>query len=260
MSSSIGQADHLSLRDLTASDNFAAGIHGLVRRIADVEDITDAIDLLDQAGRRLGASSSCFISFVRDGDRSAAFRMLLACDPQWGTEYVSNGWFESDPWLDYAMHAEQPIQASRLKPGNDAQREMVARSESLGFRSVVVAPSPTACGGTRAGVLYIASDIEGYFESEGFADIRTFAQTLSMELHAWWLQSLREELTRKARITESDLVLLRHEQRGDGSKVIAAALNTEGKTIDCRFQRLNAKLGVPNRRAAVRMARIYGLI
>lgn len=260
MSSSTEHAEHATLLELTASDTFAAGIHGLVRRIVDVADVTDAIDLLDHAGRRLGASSSCFISFVRDGERGDAYRMLLACDPQWGTEYISNGWFESDPWLDYARHAEQPIQASRLTPRTHAQREMVTRSESFGFRSVVVAPSPTACGGARAGVLYIASEVEGYFEGEGFADIRTFAQTLSMELHAWWLRVLREELTRKARITESDLVLLRHEQHGDGSKAIATALNTEGKTIDCRFQRLNARLGVPNRRAAVRMARIYGLI
>ena len=114
MSFSTGESEQPTLRALTASDGFAAGIHGLVRRIVDVASTSDAIDLLDQASRRLGASSSCFISFVRDGDQGAACRMLLACDPQWGTEYTSNGWFESDPWLDYATRAEQPIQASRL--------------------------------------------------------------------------------------------------------------------------------------------------
>lgn len=260
MSTSTGEAERPTLRDLTASDGFAAGIHRLVRRIVDVADTAGAIDLLERVSRLLGASSSCFISFVRDGNQGVACRMLLACDPQWGTEYTTHGWFESDPWLAYATRAEQPILASQIPPETDAEREMVAHSESLGFRSVVVAPSPTACGGTRVGVLYVASHIDGFFENEGFADIRTFAQTLSMELHAWWLRSLREELTCKARITEADLELLQHELHGHGSKAIAAALNTEGKTIDCRFQRLNARLGVSNRRAAVRMARLYGLI
>jgi DNA-binding NarL/FixJ family response regulator len=51
-----------------------------------------------------------------------------------------------------------------------------------------------------------------------------------------------------------------HEEQGHGSKIIAAELGTEAKTIDCRFQRLNAKLEAPNRRAAVRVAKLYGLI
>ena len=55
-------------------------------------------------------------------------------------------------------------------------------------------------------------------------------------------------------------MLLQHEARGHGSEVIAAELHTEAKTIDCRFQRLNAKLGAPTRRAGVRIARIYGLL
>ena len=42
--------------------------------------------------------------------------------------------------------------------------------------------------------------------------------------------------------------------------MIAAALKTEAKTIDCRFQRVSAKLGAQNRRAAVRLARLYGLL
>ena len=46
----------------------------------------------------------------------------------------------------------------------------------------------------------------------------------------------------------------------EGSKVIGAAMNLEAKTIDCRFQRLNAKLGAPDRRTAVRIARLYGLL
>jgi hypothetical protein len=260
MPSSTEACERPRLLDLTGSGTFAADVHALLRKVADLVDVADAVDLLAQASRSLGATSSCFISFVRDGDVGSACRMLLACDPRWGTEYLSQGWFHSDPWLEYALHAERPILASRLKGLSEAQRAMVSWSEGYGFRSVVIAPSPTVCGESRVGVLYVASDLVGYFDDEGFAEIRVFAQALSMELHAWWLQSLGHELADQARITEADLVLLRHEEQGHSSKRIAAELHTECTAIDSRFQRLNAKLGVRSRRAAVRLTKLYGLI
>ena len=81
-----------------------------------------------------------------------------------------------------------------------------------------------------------------------------------MELHGWWMRSLRRELAERVRITDAELELLRFEDSGRGSKAIAAALGTEAKTIDCRFQRIIAKLGAPSRRAAVRIAKLYGLL
>lgn len=81
-----------------------------------------------------------------------------------------------------------------------------------------------------------------------------------MELHHWIAKSMREELLQGVRLTEADLNLLRHEAAGHSSKVIGTAMNLEAKTIDCRFQRLNAKLGAPDRRSAVRIARLYGLL
>lgn len=257
---STSPADPPRLADLTNADDFASGVHKLVRRVIDLSDTADAVDLLARASRRLGASSACFISYVADGSTSAAYRMLLACDPQWASEYIGNGWFEIDPWLAYAMHADEPTHASKLKLSTDAERAMFASAEVHGFRSVVIAPSPSASGRARVGALYIASDVNGYFEGEGFSDVRPLAQALSMELHGWWLRTLRDEFSRKVRISAADLALLRHEDRGHGSKIIAAELQTQATTIDCRFQRLNAKLGVSNRRAAARVARLYGLI
>jgi DNA-binding CsgD family transcriptional regulator len=137
---------------------------------------------------------------------------------------------------------------------------MVERAEEYGFRSVVVAPSPSAAGSSRVGVLYIASEHPGFYEGAGFEDVRPLAQALSMELHAWWLRSLRRELIARVRMSREELDLLRHENSGRGSKAIAKALGTEAKTIDCRFQRIIAKLGAPNRKAAVRLAKLYGLL
>jgi DNA-binding NarL/FixJ family response regulator len=45
-----------------------------------------------------------------------------------------------------------------------------------------------------------------------------------------------------------------------GTKAIANTLDTTAAAVDSRFQRLNQKLGVPNRRSAATLAAEYGLV
>ena len=58
----------------------------------------------------------------------------------------------------------------------------------------------------------------------------------------------------------ADLILLQHECQGHGSKKIATELQVSTSSINSRFQRMNAKLGVGNRRMAVQLAVECGLI
>ena len=83
---------------------------------------------------------------------------------------------------------------------------------------------------------------------------------LACELHEWWLARLRNELMARARITEGDLELLRHQCLGHSSKRIAAELRVSRSSINSRFQRMNSRLGVTNRRMAARLAVECGLI
>ena len=81
-----------------------------------------------------------------------------------------------------------------------------------------------------------------------------------MELHEWWIARVKEELVEAARLTVDDLALLSHEWRGHTTKRIALEQGTSPGSIDSRFQRLNAKLGVANRKDAARLAAEYGLL
>ena len=81
-----------------------------------------------------------------------------------------------------------------------------------------------------------------------------------MELHDWWVAQVKRELIVNARLTQDDLFLLTRERQGHSTKRIANELGTTPGSIDARFQRINAKLGVPNRKAAARVAAEYGLI
>jgi hypothetical protein len=196
------------------------------------------------------------MSFLQDDATLSSYRTLVACDPLWSAEYAREQWFEDDPWLRHAMHDGEPVRSSEIRLRSPREEVFAQAAARSGFASAVIAPAPSTHGTARIGMLALGSATPGFFEAEGYAIVRVLARALAMELHAWLARSILRELIDKARITPDDIALLRHEAAGHSSKVIAAAMNTEAKTIDCRFQRVSSKLGAPNRRAAVRLARL----
>jgi DNA-binding CsgD family transcriptional regulator len=244
----------------SAAPGYAARVLDLIGCIEGAPSKPAALTLFREVVECFGADAAWFLSFIRDDATSASYRFLLACDPVWATEYARQGWSADDPWLRYAAQATEPIRASELTDLSLRERTVVASSANYGFRSALIAPTPSSGGQSRLGVLCIGSSTEGFFEDEGYRTAKLLARCLAMELHGWWLGQIKTELIQRSRISDADLALLRYEEAGHSSKAIAADLGTEAKTIDCRFQRVCAKLGAANRRAAVRIAKLYGLI
>lgn len=232
----------------------------LIPLIADVRSSGEVLSLFHEVVAGLGADAGVFLSCLRDDATRTSFRSLWACDPSWAAEYASHRWFEHDPWLRYASSNAEPLRSSDLACSSNEETAFAHAAAEHGFTSALIAPAPSPVGLSRVGVLCLGSADPSRFDGESYPKVRVLARALAMELHHWIAQSMREELLQGVRLTEADLHLLCHEAAGHSSKVIGAAMNLEAKTIDCRFQRLNAKLGVPDRRTAVRIARLYGLI
>lgn len=232
----------------------------LIAQIGEAADHGAAVRQLRSAARCLGADAATFTSFVHDDATLSSYRFLLACDPIWAVQYASNNWCLDDPWLRYALYNTAPVVGESLQPTELRARWVVEAAAHFGFASTFIVPAPTPAAQSRVGVLVLGSATPGYFLHGGGKRIRCMARGLAMELGDWTHAQIRQELMDRARVTQDDLMLLRHEQAGHSSKVIAAALHVEPKTIDCRFHRLSLKLGTANRRAAVRLAEIYGLI
>jgi DNA-binding CsgD family transcriptional regulator len=228
--------------------------------IGDADSTESAMSLFRDAVMGLGADAGVFISYLRDDATRSWHRSLFACDPVWASEYARRGWFEHDPWLRHATHDTEPVRSSELKLASADEEAFAAAAATFGFTSALIAPAPSCVGISCVGVLCLGSARSGFFDEEGYAKIRVLARALAMELHRWVLQTLRQELLVKSGLTAADIDLLRHEKAGHSSKVIGAALNIEAKTVDCRFQRVNAKLEAPDRRTALRIARLYGLL
>lgn len=256
----MAAVESVDLGTLAADPGYATRVLTVILRIIDAADTGVAVHLLKDAASRLGADGATFTSFVRDDATLASYRFLLACDPVWGLQYAKNNWCLDDPWLRYALYNTEPVIAEMLPPAGERAQWVSEAAAQFGFASTLVVPAPTAAAQSRVGVLCLGSSRPGFFASEGGGTLRCLARSLAMELGDWMHRQIRIELMARARITEDDLTLLRHEQQGRSSKAIAAELGLEPKTIDCRFHRLSLKLGTANRRAAVRLAEIYGLI
>jgi DNA-binding CsgD family transcriptional regulator len=260
MKHSAANGETRSLAALTRAPEYGARVMDILPVIGEADSTESAVKLLEAAVASLGADAAVFMSYLRDDATRASYRSVLACDPVWASEYARRGWFEHDPWLRHATHDTEPVRSSELKLASAEEAAFAAASATFGFASAVIAPAPTCVGLSRVGVLCLGSQRTGFFDDEGYAKVRVFARALAMELHRWMMKTIRQELLVKSRLTAADIELLRHEEAGHTSKVIGAELNIEAKTVDSRFQRVIAKLEAPDRRTAVRIARLYGLL
>lgn len=226
------------------------------------EDEGTALDLLHKAAGLLGADAACFLTGILETPPNRwNYRMLAACDAAWASEYIRQRRFAQDPWLKFARSSVEPVLASRLFVDSAGLETVLAATEA-GMRSVWVLPAPSPFGTNFVSALYLASSEVDFFESQPdlSQQVKLLGWALALQLQLWLRTRLQAELIATSGLTERDIQLLRHEDRRQGSKAIARTFSTEGKTIDSRFQRVNAKLGVANRRQAWRVAKIYGVI
>ena len=249
-----------SLAELTSQPTYATRLLAELSALDVAESPGTAMQVFQRAVEGLGGEAGVFTSCLHDDSTTVSYRSLLACHPDWATEYARREWFACDPWLRHATHDSEPVRSNELRLASAEEQAFVEASTSLGFASALIAPAPTWVGSSRFGVLTIGSSRPDFFDDEGYTVARVLARTLAMELSRWILKSTQCELLQRWHLSSLDINLLRQEMQGHGSKHIAASLGVLPITIDARFQRICARLEVPNRRTAARIARLYGVI
>jgi DNA-binding CsgD family transcriptional regulator len=258
--SSIAVRSGMSLAELTSRPGYYGDVFEVIGHVPQAQDEAQALSLLRQAADRMGADAAAFGSFIRDDPSHESYRFLLACDPVWCLEYGRTAWYADDPWLNYALCNSEPTRASEIPLETSEGRAIVDLAIRFGVRSAAIIPAPSCGRVSRIGVLCLGSSNQGFFEGDGFSVLKVIARSLAMELNGWWINWIKRDLMDKARITSDDLALLRLERAGHSTKRIAADLGTSPMSIDSRFQRINAKLGVASRKDAANLAAEYGLI
>lgn len=243
-----------------SADDYADRVARAIERIAESAGPASAQLRLAECVAALGAESAFFATVVRDSSRISACRFMLACDPGWFRHRLEQGAVADDPWLAYAAHHSEPILASDIRLPESGHPVRCEPAGAGCFASAYLVPTHSGIGNSRTSLLVLGSTRAGFFEGEGLGRLRLGARALAAELHDWWLARLRRELLARTRITPSELELLRLERLGHCSKHIAKAIDSTASAVNSRFQRLNVKMGAPNRRAAARLAVDSGLL
>ncbi len=232
----------------------------LIDRIGHAETPAQTQALLQESVKMLGAEQAYFVSFVRDETDLAACRFMLACDARWCRRYLDADGQNHDPWLNYATHHSEPVAASALWVCEPEHQQVIDLAIQCGFASTLLVPAHSGLGQSRISLLCLGSPTVGHFERDSLGVLKIVARALACELHEWWTARIRRELLAHTRISPTELALMRHQRAGHSSKRIAAELHVSPSSINSRFQRLHAKLGVPNRRQAARLLVDCGLL
>ena len=260
MPSSTTATSFPSLEQVTGAPEYVRRVSDVLKEIESTTDAATAVELLREVTLRMGAEVSVFGSFMPEDRSGNSYRLLVACDPQWCSEYEAQSCFANDPWLAYAFCHSEPIRGSELSASSEPERSIVRLAERFGFRSCVIVPAPSCGRLARMGVLCLGSSLPGYFEGDGYSAFKIVARSVAMEFHEWWLARLRDELIATAGIVERDRHILAMEAAGLTSKEIARRLTITTAAADSRIRRIRLKLAAPSRRAAARLAAEYGLI
>lgn len=221
-----------------------------------VADEAAAVNALEMAASLAGADAALFVWVTPEGDGRFWFRSLAALDHRWSTSVLRRLHEGPCSWLAHAARSSDPLVVRA--PGEDESATEGSSGRDTGPRSCWLIPAPSPQNSDALGLLVLSDGVE--HEPGAAQPLLPIYRALALALSEWFQRRARDELVAEAHLTERDLDLLRHESLGHGSKRIAAALDAEPKTIDCRFHRLNARLGVASRRDAVRLCRRYGLI
>lgn len=253
-------ADASTLAVRIAEPDYLDQVASIAERMTTAPDEAAVMSLLHEGMAALGAESAVFVSFTREAQRVASCRFMLACDPSWCQQYLEAGLVASDPWLAYASNHSEPVLASRLQAVDPDQKHPIELACRSGFASALLVPVHSGSSHTRISLLSLGSAQAGQFEGIPFGRFKLGARVLACELHEWWLARMRSELMALARLSDDDLTLLRHQHLGHSSKRIAAELGVSPSSINSRFQRMNSRLGVANRKTAARLAAECGLI
>lgn len=242
---------NMSTRSPTAAADLCELASSLV-----VADEANAISILELASRAGGADAALFVWVVPGHNEHLWFRSLSALDHRWGTTMLRRLHEGPCSWLAHAARSSEPVLVR--EPADASADGSTATLDGPDVRAAWLVPAPSLRSSDALGLLLLASTDETTLDVT--RAVLPVYRALALTLAEWFQRRGREELVQRAHLTDRDLELLRHEQMGNGSKRIAVALQAEAKTIDCRFHRLNVRLGVANRRDAVRLCQRYGLL
>ena len=205
-----------------------------------------------------GLQSFVFGALFRNGERED-YRYLVGCEPEWCFLYNERKWYAIDPFIDYALRSAGPVFASEVPLHTAGQQRLMAEAAEHGFRSGIVVPAHSGSA-IRIGILYLGTSEGPERARDSLRKHRSLMRAFALELLEWWDSKLRADGLEILDLDALDLDLLRKAQEHATAEEAAGELGVTLSRVKARYERIERKLEVPNKRSAVEKAVALGLI
>lgn len=179
---------------------------------------------------------------------------------EWQAAYVKNYWHRTDPARSHGLHSVQPL---HWQPATFAATPQMWRGlQTLGICHGMTQACHHASGPVailslgRAGPL---DDAEFTAKAPLVMELVHRLCTLSLAIHTQELAALAASGTHEAPLTEREVDVLSHCAKGLTAAEIARRIALTERTVQFHVSSAIAKLGVPNKTAAVARAMLLQL-
>lgn len=257
---SVNPTHTACIRDRACTADYAKQALEAIVTVSQAGSPPELLERLVRINEAIGATASVFISQIpEDGDEPSCFS-VFACDPAFAQEQSRRGPLIQHPWFRFARTHTVPGTNEQIAAERITDAEAFDLAHQYGFRSCLVVPTQAGVDLARVEMLCLGSQRCDDFEGEQARLIRALARSLAAELHEWLSGYLRRRLIEHTRLHDPDIALLAMEWSGLSTKDISQRTGLTSASVDCRFQRINARLNCASRRAAARRAAAYGLL
>ncbi|MCR5868125.1 LuxR C-terminal-related transcriptional regulator [Aquincola sp. J276] len=202
---------------------------------------------------------ACFLSVGKDDPIHGERRYVLANCPQLDNVLQDFSQGTDCLWLHHASISVWPASDGAMRMMTERHHLFASAVRGAGIGSVLAVPAPTPRSLRRTAVFVLAAAKTGFFELID-ASAAALAYGLAMAVSRLQSAILERELRSVCRLSTEEAALLRFQQDGMTSKDISKLISVPPQTIDCRFQRICAKLRAGSRQQALAIAASYGCL
>ncbi|MCX8003848.1 MAG: autoinducer binding domain-containing protein [Burkholderiaceae bacterium] len=187
---------------------------------------------------------------------------LAGADPVWCLTFMTRHGYLNSALLMYARATDRPAFGSEVAALTDGQRSMREVTRRFGYRCAVAFPRrlpPGTAAGDFGAVMFLGRTEPPAGEA-GARRHTALVRGLVATFIDRWAQMVAAEQARQTRLSNIERRLLDAVAAGQTAARAARALGLSTTAVNNYYRRINAKLGVHDKRAALARARALGLL
>lgn len=187
---------------------------------------------------------------------------LAGADPAWCLTFMTRHWYLNSALLAHARATDRPAFGSEVPAVTDGQRAMREATLRHGYRCAVAFPRrlpPDTPAGSFGAVLLLGR-VDPPAGEAGARRHAALVRGLTATFIDRWAELIAAECARSVRLSAIEVRLLQCVAAGQTTAQAAAALGKNTTAVNNHYRRINAKLGVRSKRAALVRARALGLL